>query len=114
MRYVVCDLQASETYETETEARDRAAEWLEYAKDLALACVTEDRETLERWDYYEMCTPLDAIECQIRIYRVDTDVYEGDPEWPDDGDDGVERIEAISTRSEDLLGMTYAEYAESH
>ena len=100
-KFVLVDLTDSETFDTETEARQRLAEWADYArKTRADARADADADEIARWDaedrYY---AENDDIAGQIRLYAVDLDVYDGDPcAMPDDTLDGCERLDTITYR----------------
>jgi hypothetical protein len=98
-KYVLIDLNNTEIFDTEDEAREGANMWLSDAICEATNSIRNASEkTISRWErdesYY---VGRDSIELEIRIYKVDTDIFDEDLEEVGDGDCGVERIATFHT-----------------
>lgn len=108
MKYLVMDMNDTQIFDTEEEARECLSDWLEATREQVKDAITyADPHEIERWkredDFYG---GQDDIECEIRLYAVDTDVYEGELKKAWDGCEGVERIETVSTTVE-ALGLEW-------
>lgn len=107
-KYALIDLNNTEFFDSEDEARERADEWLSAGIEQAEVAIKDaDDETLSRWEqvsgfYYQN----DDITDQIRIYKIDTDIFDEELDFGaglkimeagyKDGS-GVERIETVYT-----------------
>lgn len=107
-KYALIDLNNTEFFNSEDEARERADEWLSADIEQAEAAIKDaDCETLSQWEqvsgfYYQN----DDITDQIRIYKIDTDIFDEELDFRaglkimeagyKDGS-GVERIETVYT-----------------
>lgn len=87
-KYALCDISTTEIFDTESEARERCAEWIDDARDAmreAISCADEDR--VERWrNNEEYWKSNDCIDIEIRLYSID-----------------VERLDTWYLTMEDLL-----------
>lgn len=98
-KFVLVDMSDTERFDTELEARARMAEWIDYARKLYMdSRAAADAETIARWDAEEnFYSQNDDIAAQIRLYAIDLDLYEGDPEaFPDEALCGCERLATFS------------------
>lgn len=107
-KYALIDLNSTEFFDSEDEARERADEWLSAGIEQAEVAIKDaDDETLSRWEqvsdfYYQN----DDITDQIRIYKIDTDIFDEELDFRAGlkimeagykDDSGVERIETVYT-----------------
>lgn len=98
-RFILVDLNDTEKFSSEAEARERLEDWIEYVRQARNeARADADPEKIARWDaeedFYSQC---DDIAGQIRLYAIDLDVYEGDPDaFPEETLHGCERLETFN------------------
>ena len=108
MKYLVMDMTDTQIFDTEKEARKCLADWLEDTREstketLALGYPREIEHWKREEDFY---AGKDNIDYEIRLYAIDTDVYDGELTKAWDGCEGVERIETVSTTVE-ALGLEW-------
>lgn len=108
MKFLVMDMNDTQILDTEEEARECLSEWLEATREQAKDAIANAMPfEIERWKRdEEFYSGQDDIECEIRIYAIDTDIYEGELKKAWDGCEGVERIETVSTTVE-ALGLEW-------
>lgn len=107
-KYALIDLNDTEFFDSEDEARERADEWLSANIEQAEVAIKDaNGETLSQWErvsdfYYQN----DDITEQIRIYKIDTDIFDEEldsrpglkiMEAGYKNGSGVERIETVYT-----------------
>ena len=99
-RYILVDLNDTETFDTLDEAKQRMDEWIDDARQNFIdSRQTASEEQIARWNAEEdFYAQRDDIAGQIRLYEIDLDVYEGDKDWPDEELNGCERIETFEYR----------------
>jgi hypothetical protein len=98
-RFVLVDMNDTDRFDTELEARARMSEWIDYARKLYRDSRADaDAETIARWDAEnDFYAQNDDIAGQIRLYSIDLDTYEGDPgAFPEDMLNGCERLETFN------------------
>lgn len=106
-QYALCDISTTEIFDTEIEARERCAEWIDDARKTmkeAISCAEEDR--LEQWrNDEEYWKSNDSIDVEIRLYSIDMEEYWDDPKrvCTSSCTDGVERLDTWYLTMEDLL-----------
>ena len=78
IKYRLMDLNDNEFFADEWEARERLKSWLYMAQDNARSALASAQpEEIRRWkrdeDFYRSSG---ALECEIRLYKIDTDIYD--------------------------------------